>query len=462
MTDFRARSVTALFALTSFVLASCSGSEPTAEDIDPLSIATMTTFTGPEAPGFHNCFWIGPVTFESYNIAYPDKGAVYWGSKFALPEGASHLEIDGEYPNARYFSYNAYDKLTQPTDALIDHQIDPYTGANPYADDDKSGGRYKVRVVSASAPSGERPANTLFLGDAAQRNNDLPVILRIYVPSSATDVTGGAGLPQVSLVMQDGSRLSGEAMCKAVGSPPPGSPERKLPSVVVAQETYANLVYGPEAPKGFPAMEQPEWVTFWGGRVSLSRLLHDRKFFEQAIADSASGTLPKMSGFYANVHNDYIAAYLSEEFGEIAVLRGKLPRTPAQGWDISSGDYDIRYWSLCSNEGLATTRYADCVYDSNVLVDDERNYTVVVSKAHNRPENAVPDCGVTWLDWGERGDGSGNEKAGYLIVRNMEGDGFAHSVQNVSSILAADKDMGPYFPATVYSSRADFESLGCK
>ena len=462
MTGLGSRSQILLITLASLALAACSESEPQKEAFDPLSLASLTSFTGPEEPGFHDCFWIGPVSYESYNIAYPDEGAVYWGAKFRLPDGASHLELDSAYPNARYMSYNAYDKLTQPTDALIDHEISPYEGANPFADNDKSGGRYKVSVYATQAPAEGRPENTLYLGDDEQRNDELPLVLRHYVPAEGTDFTGGAGMPEVALVMQDGSRRTGEAMCEALGSPAPESPERQVPSVIIEEETYAAHVYGPDAPPGFPALETPEWTKFWGGRMMMSQLLPDREYLEMAIAESAAGTLPKMSGFYANVHNDYILTYLSEEFGEIAVLRGKMPRTPANGWDITSDDYDLRYWSLCSNESMVTTRYSDCVYDSNVVLDDERDYTIVVSKARNRPANAVAECGVTWLDWGEQGDGFRDEKVTNLILRNMEGNKFAHSVQNVSSIAAAEDDMGPYFPVTNYSSKVEFESLGCK
>ena len=149
----------------------------------------MTNFSGPEAEGFHDCFWIGPVSFESYNIAYPDEGAVYWGSSFQIPDNASHLEIEGSYPNARYLSYNTYDKLTQPIDALLDADIVASSGANPFADADKSGGRYVIEVYPREAPA-ERPANTLYLGSEEHRNEQLPLVLRTYVPAEGTDYTG--------------------------------------------------------------------------------------------------------------------------------------------------------------------------------------------------------------------------------------------------------------------------------
>jgi hypothetical protein len=433
----------------------------TPAESNPLSLVKMIEFSGPEVEGFHNCFWVGPVSYETYNIAYPDEGAVYWGSNFQLPENASHLEIRGNYPNARYMSYNAYDKLSQPTDAILDADIVASTGANPFASDDKSGGSYIVNVVAGPAPSGERPGNTLYLGDPETRNTQLPLLLRIYVPAAGTDYTGGAGMPEVALVMNDGERLTGDAMCKAVNSPFPGSPDRKSPSVAMEESTYKNLVYGPGAPEGFPAKAEVEWLKFWGGAYSVSRHIPDRKFLETGIAGSAAGRLAKKAGFYSNTHNDYISTYVNEAFGEMVVLKGKMPRTPASGWDIASGEYDLRYWSLCSNESIVTTAYSDCIYDSNVVLDEDRNFTIVVSRAVNRPINAKAECGITWLDWGERGNGVGDASQSYLILRNMSGDDFQQSIQNVSSMASAEKDMGPYYPVTSYSSKADFEALGC-
>jgi hypothetical protein len=433
----------------------------TPAESNPLSLVKMIEFSGPEAEGFHNCFWIGPVSYVSYNIAYPDEGAVYWGSNFQAPENASHLEITGNYPNARYMSYNAYDKLAQPIDAILDADIVASTGANPFSSDDKSGGSYIVNVVPGPAPSGERAGNTMYLGNAETLNTRVPLILRIYVPAAGTDYTGGAGMPEVTLVMNDGERLTGDAMCKAVNSPFPGSPDRKLPSIAMEETTYKDLVYGAGAPEGFPAIAEVEWVKFWGGAYLVSRHIPDRNFFEKAIAESAAGGLAKPAGFYSNKHNDYIGAYVNEAFGDMVVLKGKMPRTPAGGWDITSGEYDLRYWSLCSNESIVTTAYSDCIYDSNVVLDEDRNFTVVVSRAVNRPINARAECGVTWLDWGERGNGVGDASQSYLILRNMIGDDFQQSIQNVSSMASSEQDMGPYYPVTNYSSKADFEALGC-
>lgn len=458
---------------TALALASCDGAntdttppegaempEAATEDVHPLSLIEMTRFGGVETEGFHNCFWIGPANYESYNIAYPDEGAVYWGARFELPDNASHLELEGKYPKARYFSFNTYDKQTQPIYALADVGIGAKTGANPYTSGDKSGGTYVVKVKSGEAGTA-REANTLYLGSKERNNIDLPLIWRIYVPDAGTDYTGGAGLPEATLVLKDGSRHTGDTMCHMIGSPLPEDGVRTVPTVTMKEEVYRKLVTSPDAPKGFPGQEQIDWSLFWGGDINISRYIPGHEYYNNARAESDAGTRPKKSGFYANIDNDYVSAFVSEVFGEIVVLEGKMPRIPSNGWEITEGEYDLRYWSLCTNEHIVTTKYADCKFDKQITLDEDRNYRIVISKEKKRPENATKACGVTWLDWGENGDGAGDTSQSYLLIRNMMGDGFANSIQNVKSPLTVGRDMGAFLPKATYSSKAEFEAKEC-
>ena len=43
--------------------ASVSQYSSTPAESNPLSLVTMIEFSGPEAEGFHNCFWVGPAIF---------------------------------------------------------------------------------------------------------------------------------------------------------------------------------------------------------------------------------------------------------------------------------------------------------------------------------------------------------------------------------------------------------------
>jgi hypothetical protein len=97
-----------------------------------------------------------------------------------------------------------------------------------------------------------------------------------------------------------------------------------------------------------------------------------------------------------------------------------------------------------------------------VLRRSGRNYTIVVSKRADRPDNARRPCGVAWLDWGEGGDGAGDPDYGLLIMRNMlVSPNFEHAIQRVERPSTEPDVMGPYFPRSVYSTVEAFEARGC-
>src|SRR3546814_2445373 len=64
-----------------------------------------------------------------------------WSSDGALPISATYwvavvpnvpgtrLRIDGQYPDARYFSFNAYDPALRPIDGIADARIAPDAGS---------------------------------------------------------------------------------------------------------------------------------------------------------------------------------------------------------------------------------------------------------------------------------------------------------------------------------------------
>ena len=87
----------------------------------------------------------------------------------------------------------------------------------------------------------------------------------------------------------------------------------------------------------------------------------------------------------------------------------------------------------------------------------------MISKAADRPSNATDSCGVSWVDWGENGDGAGDPDYALLIMRNMLPQAeFGQSIQRVPRPGMEQSTMGEYFPATSYGSREDFQSRGCR
>ena len=129
-----------------------------------------------------------------------------------------------------------------------------------------------------------------------------------------------------------------------------------------------------------------------------------------------------------------------------------MPRTFDRQRRMEAGQ--LRFWSLCTGESRVTVRTPDCVADRELPVDSARRFTVVVSRKEDRPANATERCGVSWIDWGDRGDGAGDPDYAVLILRNMlPAAGFGQAVQRVQRPGTEPDVMGDHFPATAYGTQ---------
>src|SRR5918997_6566924 len=86
------------------------------------------------------------------NVLAVDTNAVYWGGTYAALPG-TRICIEGEYPHARYMSWNVYDSAGRPIDALADFQLAPNPG----------GGGYTAFIEPGERPAQPAP-NTLYTG----------------------------------------------------------------------------------------------------------------------------------------------------------------------------------------------------------------------------------------------------------------------------------------------------------
>ena len=406
--------------------------------------STATTKAGPST-----CFWAGPVTRLQNNFAYPDSGAAYWAARYTPPAGAQ-LTLKGSFPHARYLSLNAYRADASPSDVLTDTKIRPDAGAtNPFgagARRDAAKRGYTVRLLPQQPPAdpAAREANTIYTGDAGSIQT---LVMRIYVPDKGKDITGGVGLPAVSMRLADGSVLTGQALCDAVKSA--GLP----PVTTLNAATYSSLRNQPGKPVGFPALPTPRWDASYNQPYNLGC----------SYQGTCGGTPERRIGQYANLDNAYVSAYVSRQLGKVLVLRGKLPTTP-KTWngDARMGTGQLRYWSICQNESLATTVTPDCLFDEQLKVDRKGFFTIVTSRPEDRPANATVKCGVNYLPWPRRGDGAGHLDDGRLLLRNMLPEaGFAQAIQNTKAPGDEAKVMGAFFPKSTYTSKATFEKRGC-
>jgi hypothetical protein len=407
------------------------------------------------------CFWEGPIStrqpttrgFDGRNFNFPEESATYWMARFKLPAGA-HVELNGRYPHGRYESLNAYSDGS-PTDALSDIRIAPNRGArNPFlpgARRDRKRRGWRVRVLDESVPVTRAP-NTVYA--RPQAGQSIELFLRVYEPDRGRDLTGGVGMPAASVVLAGGKRLNGNAACAQINDPDRSIPVQTVPAASWRAATACR--------PNHPAFDPVRFERFFNLDYAQEAVLAD---CTDAGYQARHRTPPEQKGgFYSNRDSAYIYAHLSRGFGPVLVVQGKLPVYPAtHNRQKRMARAQLRFWSLCTGESRVTTRTPDCLADRQVKIDSKRNYTIVVSRAADRPANAVKRCGVSWLDWGMRGDGAGNPNYAALIMRNMlVSPGFAQAIQNVPEPGAERRVMGPYFPRTAYSTKAGFESRACK
>ena len=411
-------------------------------------------------PGPRDCFWRrGPFSADPYiNIAYPDANVFYWGSVFTIPDGA-RLRLEGRYPASRYMSFVSYDANGRPVESLPDFLIAPDAGANPFAEGAPRGARaqgYAIEVRNASPETvraiGSREAagetNVLHApgyGERAQQS----VLYRIYLPDDGRAPAGGAPLPRPVLELASGETLRGPEACTALRTRQPVVLAADAASIPPAR--YRELITQPDRPDTWPAQTPAQWYIQLDRKSLLG--IYTGEINEKARRSEG--------GFYPNPDNFYIRTIVNRKHGPIFLVRAKAPSTPQTvDGDPVMGGGQLRYWSICSNQGFVNTRVNDCLFDEEIPVDPQGFFTVAVSRAEDRPRNARLECGIGWLPMAEDGDGMFDEDATVVQIRHMLGaDDFDNSIERVERQDALAETLGPYMPRTQYLQTNQVEAF---
>ena len=410
--------------------------------------------------GITDCFWFAAYSKDALNYAFIDEGATYWLTKFQLPPGAT-LEFTGEFPHARYLSFVTYDKKGIPLNSLLDSAIKPDEGSiNPFvtgARRDASQRSYTFRTVK---PGSDANGMTVASANALVLNGDdepSVMMMRVYIPDHGLDAKGGVQLPTPVLKLADGSKLSGDAMCRQIVQKQDSAKYVQLGSDAMRDLLQMSSVTTPH----HPAQPVPTWEAFRNPPYLVSGLLAGTTL--DWIRKWAVGK--PTSGMLASPDNSYMFSYVDSRFGDVLVLTGKAATTPptAQGTSVMA-PAQLRYWSVCKYHSLGDTKIDPnaCVNDEQAPKDSQGQYTIIVSSAGNRPTNANYDCGMGWINWG-RGDALDNPQGGLVLFRNMlPAPDFKHSVFDVHNPGEEASALGEYFPRAKYMSRQEVEKLGCR
>jgi hypothetical protein len=387
---------------------------------------------------------------DTVNVAFPDDSAQYFSGTYQAVPG-TRIRIQGQFPHARYMSFNVYDAAQRPLDALADIELRPDPGSkNPFAKgaDRNSPARSYTAYMEFGPTPKQRAPNTLYTGTG---QNGLPnyggtFIYRIYIPDRGRDISGGVGMPTVTLQGADGGP-----------APPSACGAFSRPGITGVNQGVAAL-------DGFGSTGQtvfdrnpPKWRKF----TNLFQAVADN-FTDSDTTDPLFDLQRQLDladrggsgGFLSNIHNAYLSANLGKAYGEVSVTRFRVPTFPdtRPGTSPMPGG-QLRYWSICENDP-ATQRFIACANDDRAAVGADGFATYVVSTPSNRPANAVSRCGVNWLPFGPNA-------RGVLIYRHMLPEfSFAQSIQR-AKVDHEVATMGDYFPVSRYLSKAAYEKLGC-
>ena len=406
------------------------------------------------------CFWAGPISmqrkstqgFDGSKYNYPESSAAYWASRFTLQPG-QQLVLTGEFPHARYMSFNTY-REGAPVSTISDIDIVPVgKSINPFiAGNRRDGTAHGFRLVGSTGPQTPlTPKGTLPIGETG---TEIQLVYRVYMPDSGNDLRGGVALPSATIENADGTELDEAETCEAIVSK-----DRSIPILSIPADLWRSVVAGSPDPATAPALDPPKWERFFNQDFASTVFLEGTPRAEERVTMNPQDS----GGFYSNADARYLVTHLSEEFGEVLVVTGKMPVfADTREGPETMPEAELRFWSLCSGESRATMRTPACLADDQVPLDSDRSFTIVVSKRSARPENAKPECGVAWLDWGDRGDGVDRDAYGLLILRNMKpANDFEHAVQRISKFGEESAVMGDYFPQSEYTSVGEFEKRGC-
>ncbi len=412
---------------------------------------------------------------KPYQIAnlYPDQNSSYWLAQLKMPRGTA-LILRGRYPFARYCQFALYrpdpamGSYTATGESALDNHIQPDEGSvnsfvpgNPRLGDNRD---YTLRVLAEEAPArkADRKPNTLYAGE----DGDFQMVYRVYLPDVNRDGSGDVGLPTYEAELPDGARLSAAEVCEQLNNPL----TQGVPSGMTT-EAWLSLVNAPDNdpemdPATIPARNPLVIERYFNNAYNLIGVFKPPEVRAQESQEVATG-------FGGDPVTLFMFGFASRIFGPVLVLRGKMPKFPdtfmgkgGKGLETMT-DWESRYWSVIMSEAPPSGRGNDALTDMQVPLDEDRNFTIVVSREEDRPANATEENGVAWLDWGTRGEGlddpANRPDFGFLVFRFMYNNpSWEHNPDTITEPGTEAEVMGPYYPRGYYTTKAEFEANGPK
>lgn len=388
------------------------------------------------------------IDFTGLRGYFPDPHCTYLvPTAFYAPFGST-VVIEGEFPHCRYFSiqptppfdpdvlrYSGY--AGAPEVPLPDVDIEPLPGhVNPFrpgADRNATKRGYHVEIdlvvgnPTLVEPSFRGPyyrgAGNRRFGSAlcyqgpwgteegGHKRGPFDVgqlWLRYYAPDHGRGPLAGVALPKLFYRLPDG-----RAYYIAAGKPGLADrANRRVPIRVTGSEEPRDIV-GEKATWGWDkkfGILRSILVGVGSGLYLGPKWARDLDYHVTWRGEDEPGANRLEQSATTCSHINYFTRGIAVGWGKVAVVTGRLPRTPrTRGGEAVMNRGEARYFSLTSYDpaypqadGYAGAAISS-VMDDEIVTDAEGRYIICYSRPEDRPANATAANGVTWVNWGSVG-----------------------------------------------------------
>ena len=416
--------------------------------------------------------FVGASPAEQPNL-FPDRSATYFVFNIHW-EG--NLTLTGRYPNARYFSFTIANQLGSGQigngNYIRGDQIIPDPGSfNPFL---YSNGRnvtdrnYTLQIVLGDPQSqDDLPPNTLYTGVLSNEKR-VHLSIRTYLADIPFDGTGNVmldgpgpsgGLPEVALNIPGGETITGPILLKILDARKEGDPNGyELGHWLTNIENSNDNINA-------PCLPIPVAQVFWNTDYSVTGAF-DAEHPEERVRNHPPNN---DGGFGSNPDTKYMLMPFSFGFGDVLVVRGKMPTHPTtrRGDVLLPEDPQVQYFSVSTGASAPSGEGWNTYCDEQIPVGEDGNYTIVVSWPWRRPSTATLENGIVWLD-PKSGEGhyiGARLWVGLLYFRFQNpSPNWKNSPNNIpipTMEIPIPQDpfiMGPYYPRGEYMSTTDFET----
>ena len=309
-----------------------------------------------------DAYWAEYLGHDQTVDFWPDEYVNYWAvivNQNDFPNVG--FKIQGEFPEARYFSYNVYGEDRNSTASIFDTQIKAENcSANPFKNQEKETSvdknLYTLFVVPESVSEFDTKDNVLKFIDGEE---EIALLLRYYVPAGGD--LAGVGLPKIEVFDLDSKE-----------------------SVTIPKTS--NLL-----------MVTPQVI----GRIDAAYSLQ--------IDNKVRFYRGDPTGLYPNEDNQYVRTFLNYDDDDVYVIRWKVPTFPKNSSEFENAE--VRYSSM--NLGDNITNNFDGIYDTQYKLDKDGFVTLVIADEIPELREKAETAGYNFMPWTLPGN------KGYLIYRNL-------------------------------------------